>query len=168
MKITGCNWCWYSRSHRFHDLSNILELDCVFIFLELETNACSTVVVECRTCFWWAPWCLLLLHSCARHLLPVRNRRVELVLKVYSTQNTMNSRNPRSYGDTNFIAYKKNFTLTFPPHTHTHYYPALTKRVDRCIVQPTHTYWCKIPTNDSYQQGPLLGVFLPTRAVGCN
>ena len=35
-------------------------------------------------------------------------------------------------------------------------------------LQPTHTYQCGLPANNSYQQGPLLGVFQPVRTIGRN
>ena len=40
-------------------------------------------------------------------------------------------------------------------HAHVYLGPLFHKR----DYEPTHTYWCGLPTNDFYQQGPLLGVF---------
>ena len=49
---------------------------------------------------------------------------------------------------------------------------SLTLPLNKCCKHRSliaiHTYWCRLPTNDFYQQGPLLGVFYPVRANGCN
>ena len=36
------------------------------------------------------------------------------------------------------------------------------------LLHIARPYWCGLPTNDSHEQGPLLGVFQPVRATGCN
>ena len=44
-------------------------------------------------------------------------------------------------------------------HMHGHFGQTKRKCKMNGLLEPTHTYWCRLPANDSYQQGPLLGVF---------
>ena len=49
--------------------------------------------------------------------------------------------------------------------------PALERKLgfsQNLFLQPTHTYWCGPPMNNSYQQGALLELVQLVRAINCN